>query len=235
MLRRVGESFLGAGRRVGSFGSGVVDTFLRDNKVIPVVLALLALVVFAWIVAGAMLGGPQEEPVSNRAQVAQAEDPGASDPPAPEVDNPNVDSYAAYQFKDPFRQLVAPAETTTTTTPTTVPATTPATTPTPTTTPTTTPTDDPAGGDDGGGDPSLTGSDSDGDGLSDRREFDLGLDPANPDSDGDGTLDGQDDEASGRGDAGDAGEDGRGDGARSGDGGRATRDLPESGGRVPSP
>src|SRR5215211_7171087 len=109
----------GVGRRVSAVGSGFVDTFLRDNRVIPIVLALLALLVFAWIVAGAFLGGPEEEPVSNRAEVAQAQNPPTSDPLAPEVKNPDVDTYAAYQFKDPFRQLVAPAETTTTTTPTT--------------------------------------------------------------------------------------------------------------------
>ena len=161
MLRRLARSLFGAGRRVAGVGSGFVDTFLRDNKVIPVVLALLALCVFAWIVAGAFLRGPDEEPVSNRDQIAQIEDPVTPDPPSPEVENPNIDSYAAYQFKDPFRQLVAPAETTSATTPTTVPAPTPSTTPTtiPTTTPTTTPQDPPEnGGVVGGPDPTATGS-----------------------------------------------------------------------------
>ncbi len=223
MLSRLRDSLFGAGRRLSAVGKGIVDTFLRDNKVIPVVLALLALFVFAWVVAGALLGGPEEEPVSNRAEVAQAQDPAAVDPAAPEVQNRNLDSYAAYQFKDPFRRLLSPAETTTTTTPTTTPTTAP---------------EDPAGG---AGDGSLDGSDSDGDGLSDRRELDLGLDPANPDTDGDGTVDGEDDEARGGGSGG--GGNGGGGGAGDGGGRRGAGDdpgaggrrgpLPESGGDVP--
>ncbi|HEX2181838.1 MAG TPA: hypothetical protein VHH10_06095 [Rubrobacteraceae bacterium] len=221
MLSRLRDSLFGAGRRLSAVGTGFVDTFLRDNRVIPVVLALLALFVFAWVVAGALLGGPEEEPVSNRAEVAQAQDPAAADPAAPELQNRNLDSYAAYQFKDPFRRLLSPAETTTTTTPTTT-------------------TEEPAGGGGGGG-PALGGSDSDGDGLSDRREFDLGLDPANPDTDGDGTLDGQDDEArggagggngAGRGAGDGGGRRGAGGGDDPGAGGRRGP-LPESGGDVP--
>jgi hypothetical protein len=219
LLSRLREALFGVGRRVSAVGSGFVDTFLRDNRVIPIVLALLALLVFAWIVAGAFLGGPDEEPVSNRAEVAQAQNPPTSDPLAPEVENPDVDTYAAYQFKDPFRQLVAPAETTTTTTPTTTPEDTGG-----------------AGGGNGGGAGGaaggLDGSDSDGDGLSDKREFDLGLDPANPDTDGDGTLDGQDDEArAGGGRGGGGGNDG-GRGGLPGSGGQNGA-LPESGGEVP--
>ena len=219
MLSRLREALFGVGRRVSAVGSGFVDTFLRDNRVIPIVLALLALLVFAWIVAGAFLRGPDEEPASNRAEVAQAQNPPTSDPLAPEVENPDVDTYAAYQFKDPFRQLVAPAETTTTTTPTTTP--------------------EDTGGEAGGGGTSgggggVDGSDSDGDGLSDKREFDLGLDPANPDTDGDGTLDGQDDEAragGGRGGGGGGGNDG-GRGGLPGSGGQNGA-LPESGGEIP--
>jgi hypothetical protein len=91
------------------------------------------------------------------------------------------------------------------------------------------------GGGTGGGN-ILDSSDSDGDGMSDRREFDL--DPANPDSDGDGTLDGQDDEArggAGRGGAGggdpDAGGGGFGGGGHAGQNGS----LPEGGGELPLP
>ena len=220
MLRRAQGSLLGVRRRLSAFASGFVDTFLRDNKVIPVMLALLALFVFAWVVAGALLDGPDEKPVSNRGEVAQAQDP--PDPPAPEIQNRNLDSYAAYQSKDPFRQLFSPAETTTTTTPTTAP----------TTTPTTTAEDTTGGAGAGGAGAGggLDGTDSDGDGLSDRREFNLGLDPANPDSDGDGTLDGQDDEARGRAGGGAGG--GRG-GAGDGRGAGGRNDLPESGGEVP--
>jgi hypothetical protein len=225
LLSRLREALFGVGRRVSAVGSGFVDTFLRDNRVIPIVLALLALLVFAWIVAGAFLGSPDEEPVSNRAEVAQAQNPPTSDPLAPEVENPDIDTYAAYQFKDPFRQLVAPAETTTTATPTT--------------TPTTTPEDTGGGAGGGNGGGGLDSSDSDGDGLSDKRESNLGLDPANPDTDGDGTLDGQDDEARGGGSGG-GGSGGGGGGANGGRGGGGlpgsggqNGDLPESGGEIP--
>jgi hypothetical protein len=235
MLSRLRGPLFGLGRRVSAVGSGFVDTFLRDNKVVSVVLALLALLVFAWIVAGAIIGGPDEEQVSNRAEVAQTRDPVFADPPAPEVENRDADSYAAYQFKDPFRQLVAPAETTTATTPTT--------------TPTGPPADGGRGGEGGGwdgdaGGGGLDSSDSDGDGLGDQREFDLGLDPADPDSDGDGILDGNDDEApggAGRGGAGGPGDTGGWNGAggdlgAGGGGGRTGQngdDLPESGGKLP--
>ena len=49
---RVQGSLFGLRRRLAAAGSGIVDTFLRDNKVIPLVLALLALFVLAWMVAG---------------------------------------------------------------------------------------------------------------------------------------------------------------------------------------
>jgi hypothetical protein len=101
------------GRRVAAVGSGLVDTFLRDNKVLPVVLALLALLVFAWVAAGLFLSAPENERVSNRANVAQSENTGGSNTAAPEAENRGVNSYAAYQSKDPFRQIIAPAETTT--------------------------------------------------------------------------------------------------------------------------
>jgi hypothetical protein len=169
---------------LAAFGSGFVNTFLRDNRVIPPVLALLALLVFAWIVAGIFVGGPDEErQTSNEANLAQSEDAPGSDPLAPEVENRNVESYAAYQSKDPFRQLLAPpGETTAATTPETT-------------------TEDTAG--EGTTGPGLGGGggglDTDGDGLSDRRESELGLDPFNPDTDADGTLDGDEDAGGGRG------------------------------------
>jgi hypothetical protein len=185
------------GRRLAAFGSGFVDTFLRDNRVIPPVLALLALLVFAWIVAGIFVGGPDEErQASKEANFAQSEDAPGSDPLAPEQENRNVESYAAYESKDPFRQLLAPAGETTAAT----------------TTPETT-TEDTVGetttGEGGGG-----GLDTDGDGLSDSRESELGLDPFNPDTDGDGTLDG--DESAGGG--GGRGGGGGGGAGRGGDG-----------------
>ena len=44
-------------RRLGAAGPGFVDAFLRDSRVLPPVLALLALLVFAWVVAGTLVGG----------------------------------------------------------------------------------------------------------------------------------------------------------------------------------
>ena len=192
----------GLGQRLAAVGSGLADTFLRGNKVIPPVLALLALLVFAWIVAGIFVGEPERDRALNGANLAQSDDPAeAQEPLAPEVENRNVESFAAYQSKDPFRQLIAPPEETTT-------ATTPPTTtgggitaPNGATTATTgggttaqggatTPpvaTSPSPGGVGGGG-----ATDSDGDGLSDQREATLGQDPFNPDTDGDGVPDGED-------------------------------------------
>jgi hypothetical protein len=221
---------------LSGLGSGAVDTFVRGNKVLPAVLALLALFVFAWVVAGVFLGGP-EGPVSNQANLAQQETPdGGSDPLAPQIENRDVESYAAYQSKDPFRQLLAPAESTE------------ATSPEDTSFEETTNEDtngrgdrpgdgvpDGRGGADGdagrGGADGGGASDSDNDGLSTRREEALGLDPRNPDSDGDGIRDGADDAD------GDGVPDGRGggNGGANGDrGGRSGRNggLPESGGGI---
>ncbi|HET7271398.1 MAG TPA: hypothetical protein VFI90_09980 [Rubrobacter sp.] len=161
-----------------------MDTFVRDNKVLPPVLALLALFVFAWILAGAYIDSTGQEPVAHRADLAQSN--GAPGPePAPEIENRDVDSYAAYRSKDPFRQLIAPPETTSEqTTPETTEQTAPEDTSGTGTTPGTPP---------GNGGSAARSVDSDNDGLPDRRERALGLDPRNPDSDNDGTPDGADD------------------------------------------
>jgi len=190
-----------ARRRLGTLGSGFVDTFLRDNRVIPPVLALLALLVFAWIVAGIFVGGPEDEQqAAKRVDIAQSEDVPGAEPLAPEVENRNVESYAAYQSKDPFRQLFPPVgETTAATTPETT-------------------TEDTAAegttgpGPGGGG----GGLDTDGDGLSDRREAELGLDPFAPDTDADGILDGDEDAGGGRGGGGGPDDTGGGGGGRDG-------------------
>src|SRR5918912_949313 len=169
-LRRVG-------RRVAELGRSFVDTFLRDNRLLPPVLALLALFVFAWVLAGVFVGRSEDQkPVANRSEVAQAGDSGGSGPAAPQVDNPNVDSYAAYRSKDPFREIIAAATTTPEGT-----ASAPA--------KQTTGAGGTSGGRRGGG----GSADSDGDGLSDRKEATMGLDPNNPDTDGDGIPDGLDD------------------------------------------
>jgi hypothetical protein len=165
------------GHAVSDLARGIVDTFLRDNRLLPPVLALLALFVFAWVLAGVFLGGTDDQkPVAHRSEIAQADGAGGSDPAAPEVDNPNVDSYAAYRSKDPFRQVIAVA----------------ATTPEGTASPPAEQTTGTGGADEGGrGDG--RGADTDGDGLSDRKEATMNLDPNNPDTDGDGIPDGLDD------------------------------------------
>jgi hypothetical protein len=204
------------GQRLAAVGSGFADTFLRDNRVIPPVLALLALLVFAWIVAGIFVGGPGKDEALNEANLAQSENPAeAQEPLAPEVENRNVESFAAYESKDPFRQIIAPPESTTATAPPTTTGGTAAPNGATTTPPTTT----------GGGTTAQNGAttppvaaspspgggggstDSDGDGLSDRRESARGQDPFNPDTDGDGILDGDELSGGGRrdGDVGGAG------------------------------
>lgn len=178
-------------RRFGALGPGFANAFLRDNKVLPPVLALLALVVFAWVVAGTFVGGPDGAQVSNQSNLAQSQNVPVEDPVAPEAENRDVDSYAAYRNKDPFRQLLAAPEDTTGqfTDETTQP-----------------PGEDTSGtiGSDDSG--STTGNsprptdggvgraqDTDNDGLTDRREAALAQDPQNPDTDGDGVPDGADD------------------------------------------
>ena len=210
-----------------------MDTFVRNNRVLPPVLALLALFVLAWILAGTFIDGSGPEPVAHRADLAESN--GASDPesPTPEIQNRDVDSYAAYRSKDPFRQLIAPAQTTQEQT---TPETTEQTAPEDTSGTGTPPADSSPGS--GAG---QRARDSDNDGLSDRRERALGLDPNNPDTDNDGIPDGADDsDGDGRPDGG-AGGGGAGNGAGGGKpgagsgGGRGGRpgrggDLLDSGG-----
>lgn len=97
-----------SGRRVPTMFGRIRDGLLRDNKVVPAVLGILALLIFAWLIAGALiggLGGEEEQQASNQASLAQAEDSdsGDSETPAPGVDNRDADSYAAFdEPKDPF-------------------------------------------------------------------------------------------------------------------------------------
>jgi hypothetical protein len=220
-----------AGRRVADLGRGLVDTFLRDNRLLPPVLALLALFVFAWVLAGVFLGGTDEQkPVAHRSEVAQADGAGGSDPAAPEIDNPNVDSYAAYRSKDPFRDIIAVA----------------ATTPEGTASPPAEQTTGTGAADGGrrGNAGNRRAGDSDRDGLPDRKEAILALDPNNPDTDGDGIPDGLDDAdgdgvpdgvsgstAAGGNNRSGGGGGGRGAGGRQGRGG----DLLDSGGTLSPP
>ena len=198
-----------------------MDTFVRNNRVLPPVLALLALFVFAWILAGAFFDEPGQEPVAHRDDLAQSN----ADPAAPEIENRDVDSYAAYRNKDPFRQLIAPAQAPSEQT--TPEGTTDQTTPEDTTG---SPPDGSSGNGAGGA------RDADNDGVPNRREQALGLNPRKPDTDGDGTLDGDDANGDGRPD-GTAGNGAGGkNGAADGSGGREGRrpgrggDLLDSGG-----
>ena len=210
------------GHRVADIPGGFVDTFLRDNRLLPPVLALLGLFVFAWVLAGVFFGGTDEQkPVAHRSEIAQADGAGGSDPAAPEVDNPNVDSYAAYRSKDPFRQIIS--EVTTIPEGTTADGT--ATVPEEQTTG--------AGGTSGGRRGHGRGEDTDGDGLPDRKEATMSLDPNNPDTDGDGIPDGLDDsDGDGIPDGveGSATGGGNNRAGGSGGGGRGAGDRPERGG-----
>ena len=176
-------------RRMADLGSTLVEAFVRDNRVLPPVLAVLALFIIAWILAGAFMGEPDQETVAHKADLAQSDlaqsDGGNSgSDPAPGVENRDVNSYAAYRSKDPFRELLAPEETNTD-----QPA---RATPEQTTPETTTGPGRPPGA---GG----ANRDSDADGVPDRRERRVGTDPNTPDSDDDGTPDGSDDDANGDG------------------------------------
>ena len=220
------------GARLAGLWRGLFDAFVRDNKVLPPVLALLALLLFAWVAAGLFTGGSQDEGVSSgRAELVQSRDPAADGADAPEVEDRDADSYAAYRSKDPFRQLLAPAEA--------APAEGTSVPPPDdgTTTPASVPPEDATGGGGGG-----SSNDSDGDGLTDRGEGRLGQDPRNPDTDGDGIPDGQDDAdgdglpdgQQGAGGAGTGVNPGGGaGGAGSGGGGSGSGDLFDSGGTLP--
>ena len=193
------------GRRLADFGSSLADAFVRDNRLLPPVLAVLALFVIAWVLAGAFMGDePAQKTVAHKADLAQSDlaqsDGGSGSDPAPGVENRDVDSYAAYRSKDPFRELISPENT--------APE-------------GTTPESTTGGGRPGGG----TGAgnatrDTDADGLPDRRERRVGTDPNNPDTDADGTPDGSDNDANGDGrpDAGGTGAGGTGSRAGSGAG-----------------
>jgi hypothetical protein len=105
------------GCRLADLGTGLVDAFLRDNKVLPPVLAVLALFIMAWILAGAFMGGGDQKPVAYKADLAKSDLDKSKGAPGSNrvssgVENRDVNSYAAYRSKDPFREILAPAKTT---------------------------------------------------------------------------------------------------------------------------
>lgn len=99
--------------RLASVGDRLRDGLLRDNKVLPVVLGFVAILVFAWLIAGVFMGGSgEEERASNQASLAQGEDPASRDTetPAPEIENRDTDSYSEFgASKDPFRDIIEKA------------------------------------------------------------------------------------------------------------------------------
>ena len=111
-----------SGRRLAALGNRIRDGLLRGNKVIPAVLGVLALLIFAWVIAGALTGGSNDQggqQASNQGSVSQAPEKSSGSEstgtPAPEVENRDTDSYSAFKAKDPFRQIVPPASRETTT------------------------------------------------------------------------------------------------------------------------
>lgn len=189
-------------RRFADFWGTFFDAFVRENKVLPPVLALFAILLFAWVVAGVFVD-ESNDTTSGEADLVQSREPSGDTPIAPEAENRDTDSYAAYRNKDPFRRLFAPAESSSEDTSqenTTDQTDTGESTTGESTTPNENTTGNGGGGDAGGGgsgggngSPQTSRNDSDGDGLSNRLEERLGQDPRNPDTDGDGIQDGADD------------------------------------------
>lgn len=100
-----------ASLRLAALADRVREGLPRDKRIIPGVLAGLALLVFAWLVAGVFLGDPgvrEEQQASNQASLAQEgrDSGGGPKTPAPEVENRDTDSYAEFGApRDPFRNL----------------------------------------------------------------------------------------------------------------------------------
>ena len=68
----------GLAARISTLWRGFFDALVRDNKVLPPVLALLALLLFAWVAAGLFMAGPEDEGVSSgNAELVQSQDPNA--------------------------------------------------------------------------------------------------------------------------------------------------------------
>jgi hypothetical protein len=115
VIRRVqllDEKSRSSEHRLAAIGDRIRDGLLRDNRVVPAVVGFLALLIFAWLIAGAIIGGPgEEERASNQASFAQGEDSesGGSETPAPGVENRDTDSFSAFESKDPFRSIIPKA------------------------------------------------------------------------------------------------------------------------------
>lgn len=114
MIRRA--QLLGPGsraaNRVLAAGERIRDGLLRDNKVVPAILALLALLIFAWILTGALIGGEPDETGTGQVathasqpQAAQDSESEGLETPALGVENRDMDSYYAFEKKDPFGNI----------------------------------------------------------------------------------------------------------------------------------
>ncbi len=97
---------------VGTVGARIREGLLHDNRVVPPVLAVLALLIFAWVVAGFITEGGDDSgeggQVSSPSSLAQRPERPKdenSKTPAPEVENRDTESVATYEPKDPFREL----------------------------------------------------------------------------------------------------------------------------------
>src|SRR3712207_1184310 len=96
------------GDKGAAVGTRIRDGLLRDNKVVPAVLATLALLVFTWLVVAAFVRGGSNEESANQVSLAQNEeesDSGDTESPAPGAENRDTDSYPPFESKDPFRLL----------------------------------------------------------------------------------------------------------------------------------
>ena len=94
-------------RRLREMLDGITGTSLPGGRVLPAVLGVLALVIFAWVLTGAFSGGADSERAASRSQLAQgtpsnSSPSGGTEAPVPQSEIKNVDSYAAYTNKDPF-------------------------------------------------------------------------------------------------------------------------------------
>jgi hypothetical protein len=202
-------------QRLSAAGPGLRGALSGNSRIAVIVLAVIVLLLAVYVLFGLVLRGTEDEQATvpqttvseglgatSQENTTPEEDEGGDDPLAPEAENRNAEAYAAYESKDPFRQLLESAEADTggSTTDTTTGegsggsggstsggggGVTP-----PGGATTGDGSSGSGGGSNGGG---VAARDSDNDGLSDRRERALGTDPNNPDTDGDGIRDGRDD------------------------------------------
>ena len=85
---------------------------MQGNRVLPVVLAVLAVLILVWVIFEIVLGGDDQGQVADQKIVAQSPegDADGAELAAPEVENRNVDSYAA--SRTPMGMAFATAPTT---------------------------------------------------------------------------------------------------------------------------